>query len=387
MASTADLGEIDALVVGAGPAGATVALNLAPLHRVMLVDRRSEPLPRIGESLPPAARRLLRDMGLWESFTREGHSPCYGNRATWGAEQAVESDFLRDADGHGWHIDRARFERWLRGIAEDRGAILVAAGRPQSIRWAGHRWRVRLAAPAGSLDVAVRLVIDAGGRGAPMGRMLGASRRRHDKLVCRWLYGDADPLGHGAGITYVQAAENGWWYTAPLPGNRRVLAFHTDADLTDAVPDADLPCAGARVRREPAGLPALVQRAAPNSELAAILAASRFTPTQHCGVTAAHGAVLHPVAGPAWFAVGDAAFSCDPLSSQGLLNALYTGLVAAEAADRTLSGNAGAVPEYVDTIGRVHATYREHLADCYRAETRWSNSPFWQRRHLASDDV
>ena len=373
MALTADLGEIDALVVGAGPAGATVALTLAPLHRVMLVDRRAEPLPRIGESLPPAARRLLRDMGLWESFTREGHSPCYGNRATWGAEQPVESDFLRDADGHGWHIDRARFERWLRGIAQDRGAVLVAPGRLQSIRWAGHRWRVRLAVPAGSLDVAVRLVIDAGGRGAPMGRLLGASRRRHDKLVCRWLYGDADPVGHGAGMTYVQAAENGWWYTAPLPGRRRALAFHTDADLPDA--------------REPAGLTALLQRAAPNSELAAILAASGFTPTEHRGVTAAHSAVLHPFAGPAWFAVGDAAFSCDPLSSQGLLNALYTGLVAAEAADRTLSGNAGAVPEYVDTIRRVHATYREHLADCYRAETRWSNSPFWQRRHLASDIV
>lgn len=28
--------------------------------------------------------------------------------------EPVESDFLRDPDGHGWHLDRARFDAWLR---------------------------------------------------------------------------------------------------------------------------------------------------------------------------------------------------------------------------------------------------------------------------------
>src|SRR5262245_44885249 len=101
MASSTRLREIDALVVGAGPAGATVALNLAPLCQVALVDRRARPGPRIGESLPPAARRLLTDMGLWDSFTAAGHYPCYGNRAGWGSAQPIETDFLRDPDGHG----------------------------------------------------------------------------------------------------------------------------------------------------------------------------------------------------------------------------------------------------------------------------------------------
>src|SRR5258706_13570090 len=106
--------DFDALIVGAGPAGATAALNLAPTRRVALVDSRAVATPRIGESLPAAARRLFSDMGLLDSFEREGHSPCYGNRFFWGGLAPEESDSLRNPDGPGWHLDRARFETWLR---------------------------------------------------------------------------------------------------------------------------------------------------------------------------------------------------------------------------------------------------------------------------------
>jgi len=70
----------------------------------------------------------------------------------------------------------------------------------------------------------------------------------------------------------------------------------------------------------------------------------------------------------------------DPLSSQGLLNALYSGLAAAEAADRQLSGNNDALPEYLLAMNQVYDVYRQHLRHWYSAETRWSDQPFWQRR-------
>src|SRR5262249_52412441 len=117
--------ETDVVVVGAGPAGATAALNLAPTRRVILVERRTDGVARMGEALPPAARRLLADMGLLQEFLRERNLPCHGNRAFWGGQRMTETDFLRDTDGHGWHIDRTRFDAWLRRVAVARGAILV----------------------------------------------------------------------------------------------------------------------------------------------------------------------------------------------------------------------------------------------------------------------
>ncbi|MFZ3210347.1 MAG: hypothetical protein WA188_02435, partial [Terriglobales bacterium] len=104
---------------------------------------------------------------------------------------------------------------------------------------------------------------------------------------------------------------------------------------------------------------------------------------QRSGFTAAHTMAADPCAGSAWLAAGDAALSFDPLSAQGLLNALFTGLAAAEAADRHLSGCHDAVPGYVETISRIRLAYCRQLSFWYQAETRWPAAPFWQRRHHA----
>jgi flavin-dependent dehydrogenase len=113
--------EADVVIVGAGPAGAVTAINLAPFRRVVLVERRAEVVPRVGESLVPAARRLFADMGLLERFIDEQHEPWYCNVSVWGREEPEEKDFMRDPDGPGWHLDRRRFESWLRSVAIERG--------------------------------------------------------------------------------------------------------------------------------------------------------------------------------------------------------------------------------------------------------------------------
>src|SRR5438128_93224 len=189
MDSRSRMREVDVLVVGGGPAGATAALNLAPTRRVALIDLRAQARPRLGESLPPAARRLLNDMGLWDSFQEEGHSPCHGNRSVWGSPHPVETDFVCDPDGHGWHVDRWRFDRWLRGVAVERGATLMAPGQLESIDWDGDCWRARVVAADGPIELIARVAIDAGGRASPVGRALGARRHLGDKLVCSWLCG------------------------------------------------------------------------------------------------------------------------------------------------------------------------------------------------------
>ena len=65
---------------------------------------------------------------------------------------------------------------------------------------------------------------------------------------------------------------------------------------------------------------------------------------------------------------------------QGLLNALYTGLAAAEAADRFLSGDHVAGEQYGHSVRAIWDCYRRNLEAWYSLERRWRDKPFWRRR-------
>jgi flavin-dependent dehydrogenase len=364
---TTDL-STDVVVVGAGPAGSATALMLAPFHCTLLVDRAdlNGEVPRarrIGESLPAATRRLLRDMGLWQDFQRQGHIPCYGAWSLWGGPDPVSVDSVCDPDGPGWHLDRAQFDSWLRAWAGKRGAALVVPAKAAGLTSVADGWRLTLIRNGRPLTVTTRFVVDAGGRTAPLARAVGRRRNMGDRLVCRWLYGAA--LG-GAGATVVAAERDGWWYTAALPHDRRILAFHTDADLPSA--------------KDAATSETLLARAHAQAGLAPLLRAARFDAYGPVGYCAAHSSWIAPAAGPGWLAVGDAALSCDPLSSQGLFNALYSALLAAGALKQALASDSGALIDYEKAIGHVVDAYRSHLAAWYAMENRWPNGPFWARR-------
>jgi flavin-dependent dehydrogenase len=362
--------DFDVVIVGAGPAGATAAINLAPARSVLLVDFRpfadSGPGEPVGESLAPAARQLLTDMGLFQSFVEQGHAPCYGNRSVWGGTHPVETDFLRDPDGHGWHLDRNRFDAWLRSAAVHRGATLLAPARLQTVARQTGRWNISFTTREGPQTLRARFLIDAGGRFAPLARRLGAKRQIEDALICSWTHGLARSTGSSAGFTFIEGVEDGWWYTAPLPGGRRILAFHTDSDLP-----------AARVAR---AIPFLIEKSRAAPALTATLEECGFSPGGRVRMMVASGGMLTPSAGIGWLAAGDAAVRFDPLSAQGLLNALFTGLAAAEVADESLGGNELAWERYVRLVHGIEDSYRLHRERWYREETRWPTAPFWARR-------
>ena len=100
----------------------------------------------------------------------------------------------------------------------------------------------------------------------------------------------------------------------------------------------------------------------------------------HC---AAHGSLLEPACGSDWFAIGDAASAFDPLASQGLFHALYTGVEAAKAADCALAGDPSGAAAYRARVAAVWSVYSNRLRATYALERRWPAHPFWQRRWQA----
>jgi flavin-dependent dehydrogenase len=89
---------------------------------------------------------------------------------------------------------------------------------------------------------------------------------------------------------------------------------------------------------------------------------------------------LASVAGPDWLAVGDAAMAFDPLSSQGLFQALDTAVTSAAAIERALDDDTLAMTELARSVEPVWAAYLGTARHHYDSERRWADLPFWRNR-------
>ncbi|HEY0372671.1 MAG TPA: tryptophan 7-halogenase [Thermoanaerobaculia bacterium] len=315
--------EYDVAIAGAGPAGSAAAIALARGGaRVALHDRGVS--RAIGESLVPSASTLLAELGVLDRFLADAHAPCYGNLSAWGTSELAEQDFIRSPYGHGWHLDRARFDAMLRDAARDAGATLV--------------------------DVLpdARMTIDATGRASAIARARGVRRVTHDQLIAFFAVFTTERQTDHDSRTLVESAPEGWFHTARLPNATRVVTFFTDE-----------------------GPPRLPIES--TVHVAAILADHGYTQAGPIRSADARSARLEHFHGDDWLAVGDAALSFDPLSSQGILAALYSGVKAANA---VLSGELDAYSAALTSLWDAFVTNQKAY---YAMETRW-RTPFWACR-------
>jgi flavin-dependent dehydrogenase len=98
-------------------------------------------------------------------------------------------------------------------------------------------------------------------------------------------------------------------------------------------------------------------------------------------VLASHTSHTERPWGRGWLAAGDATFSFDPLSGDGVYRALRQGMRAAETIDRSSRGDGGPLAEYGEELAGTLNAYLETLREYYSREARWPDAPFWVRRH------
>jgi flavin-dependent dehydrogenase len=77
---------------------------------------------------------------------------------------------------------------------------------------------------------------------------------------------------------------------------------------------------------------------------------------------------------------GDASMSFDPLSSQGIFNALYSGMKAGQALQHGTRGDFSFLSSYQQRLRKIYSIYLSNRNAYYSLERRWPNSRFWQRR-------
>ena len=356
---------VDVAVIGGGPAGAAAALTVrrhAPGLRVLILEAGRYDAPKLGEVLPALARGLLDQLGVMPAFEEAGFVPGRAVDSAWTSETLVERPSIFSAYGAGWQLDRARFDRLLAEAAAAAGAGLRLASPVRSAAATDTGWRLGLA-DGGTVDAG--LVIWATGRRWRLARPFGATLQVGEPLAAyaRFFTGAA-----GDSSIVIEARPEGWWYSADLPGGRRVVACMTDPDIA----------AGLGLREVESWHRAL----AATRHIAALVPPGARA--EQAIVRAAGTATLDRAVGRRWIAAGDTLFAADPLSSRGIVHALRSGILAAYAAADTLDGREEEAARRYSLIAAHGVTdYRHALADHYAAAARWPDTPFWQRRTAA----
>ncbi len=355
------MADFDVLIAGAGPAAAATAISLgdyAPDLRLALIDEPRKEGLRVGETLPPQIEPVLDHLKVRDAFAADGHRPSYRTVSAWGGPELLSNEFLFQAHQTGWRLDRARFDAMLLAKAAERSAHI--AGKVAGAAHTDAGWHVRLDNGA---THAARFLVDATGRGATLARQNGARFETLDRLVgIVVVFEGAQDDGIGL---LLETFADGWWYTAALPGGRRIVACMSDADLVRSLglnrSDGFMRALGATRHVRQA-----VASARPSGSPALRPAGSRC--------------IARDTALPL-LCVGDAASCFDPVSGQGIFKALRSGIFASYAiGDWLLRADDAGLRRYRRLARDEFAAYRKTLRAFYAMERRWADRPFWRRR-------
>src|SRR5689334_2174080 len=212
----------DALVVGGGPGGSTVATALSRAgRRVLVLERETFPRFHVGESLLPFSLPIFERLGVAGKIRAAGYQEKYGaffwNEAN-GTTRPVVFAAARDSDHPmAYHVKRAEFDDLLLRHAESCGAEVREGVAVDEVLFEGSR-AVGVRTKGGE-TIRARAVVDASGQGALLSRQLGV--RKFDpklKRACIFAhYADvAWPKENHPGDILLPIDKGVWYWIIPF---------------------------------------------------------------------------------------------------------------------------------------------------------------------------
>lgn len=328
----------DAIVVGAGPSGASAALFLAKEgKKVLLLDKSDFPREKVcGDAFSGKSIGVMRELGLLRFIEQHPHGIVRGVRMVSPNGKSVSVPFP-NADGMdfaGYTIARINTDNILFQSASANPNIKTITGfHAQGLikNSNGAVYGVEgIGKDGAKISFKSRVVIGADGAASAVSRLVGLPNQpmEHIYSAIRGYWDGVDGLTEDIELYFIDGVLPGYLWVFPM-GNRR-------ANVGLGILSSDL-----KARKHPNSM--LLEALASHSMLS-----TRFKNATQCGKIGGWsiplGSCKKKSVGEGWLLVGDAASLVDPFSGEGMGNALSSGKFAAQIISEALSKEKGDAP-------------------------------------------
>jgi flavin-dependent dehydrogenase len=338
--SNASFGDgADVIVIGGGPAGATASTLIAQQgYRVQLFERERFPRFHIGESLIPETYWVLKRLNMLPKMKAshfvQKHSVQFVNASGKQSAPFYFWDNKPHECSQTWQVVRSEFDTMMLNNAREHGVDVHEGVRAQDVILEGDRvvGVVIQEADGATREARAQVVVDASGQSGLL--MNKFKLRIWDPVLNKgavWTYweGAYRDTGRDEGATMVLQTANrkGWFWYIPLHGNRVSVGVVAPFDYLFQGRRSHEQIYTEEVEK----CPAVKERVSSGRRITGYFATRDYSYR------------AEKVAGNGWVMIGDAFGFLDPLYSSGVLLALRSGEMAADAIVEGLqSGNLSA---------------------------------------------
>lgn len=353
--------QYDVCVIGAGPAGSTIANRLVDFgYSVVLIDKKKFPRSHIGLSLTSGIHHWLNVLDIKEQVEQLHFKRANKTIVLWKSKEPLIKNFENDKAGY--HLDRGRFDALLVDECRQKKVKIIQPGIIKNLKQTKDgSWKMKILNETQEYRITSSFVVDSCGRKS----ILKNNKIPYlPKLLATYAYWESDNKSKND-YSFIEASNTHWYWGAPINNDNFVLCIFSDPSKLKEASSIDQFYIDI-ISKSKFASPIISEK-----NIKGTISVCDATPYYDSNVI-----------GDNFIKIGDSAYTMDPISSQGVQKAIKSGIQAAIIVNTILKKRNSflALRYYRNLIKSEVRKNKGWTTDFYREQGVFLDSTFWKSR-------